>query len=762
MALPSPEEIQTMMDSESGGASTKTLPSPEEIQKMMDSESVTPESSSQDLLQGGLKGIAKSALDIFTAPADLLFRAGVGAENALSTDKLDPTGWYPSDWTNKFLDYISNGQGNQTAETATHVLGNLGTALAVPSQAKNLAENIPVLSKLAEGTGIGSSIADLFANALGSGAEGAAYGVLGNPKAENLGTQAAVGATIGASVPIIGSVFGKATDYLPGGANRVATKTAQNIAEELRGVVPDALTSDLSIAERSVAGAKALEATGQKAKDTASAAFENLPEGRHVILDNAIQNIKDFAEELTGPIVPGGRTAQLIGYLERLKPADSILETPASTIVSTSGSPMIAATSKLIEGGPATVPINQFQNILRDVGTLGRGASGPDAAIIANAKNELLNAGAVHLAPEAADALNAARTGWRNMLQTFESGGVGKVRDSLSEPDKGILALKNVLLGDPKQAAQVVSVMAPHEVANAQNLMISDLLKAQPVTWIKRIVGKLDNYKAVFGEDGTQRLVDMMSREGTIGKQLLTDNNGLKALFSKLALRSAIGGGIGEEIGGHKGGLAGAALGLASMAGGNSVGRVQELLMRAAAGEPKALEVLNAPASQVGAQVGKLTDLLQSTLQREHGDRAMTSTETPKVDKVKEAEAEIDADPYLRALYQTESSRNPNAQNLKSTAKGGFQFIDATAKAVGLKDPMDLAQSLDAVKKLTDENKTRFGDDPRLLYAAHFLGAPLLSKLLKNAPLSDTEAQHVEDFQNLALPHFLKNLGASA
>lgn len=123
---------------------------------------------------------------------------------------------------------------------------------------------------------------------------------------------------------------------------------------------------------------------------------------------------------------------------------------------------------------------------------------------------------------------------------------------------------------------------------------------------------------------------------------------------------------------------------------------------------------------------------------------------------VKDVEAEIDQDSYLSALYETESGRNPKAKNPKSTASGGFQFIRQTAKALELEDPFDLEQSLTAVRKLTDEHKRLFGDDPAVLYSAHYLGSPLLRKLQRGDALTVKEQEIVDGLLEKALPRFLR------
>jgi hypothetical protein len=121
-------------------------------------------------------------------------------------------------------------------------------------------------------------------------------------------------------------------------------------------------------------------------------------------------------------------------------------------------------------------------------------------------------------------------------------------------------------------------------------------------------------------------------------------------------------------------------------------------------------------------------------------------------------EAAIDTDPYAATVYQMESSRGKKVTNDTTTAKGPFQFIDETAKKVGLKDPFDLGQSLEAFNKLTDENREKFGDDPAMLYAAHFLGAPVLTKVLRgdSSSLTKDQREQVASLQKVLLPRFNK------
>jgi len=115
---------------------------------------------------------------------------------------------------------------------------------------------------------------------------------------------------------------------------------------------------------------------------------------------------------------------------------------------------------------------------------------------------------------------------------------------------------------------------------------------------------------------------------------------------------------------------------------------------------------------------------------------------------------------YYAALGQTESSLNPMAKNPTSSAKGLFQFIDSTAKNVGLQDPFEKSQSLAAVQNLTNQHRQQFGDNPELLYGAHYLGQPTLAAWLSGQPLEPQQAQNVQSFVNAALPRFRNQLAA--
>lgn len=114
--------------------------------------------------------------------------------------------------------------------------------------------------------------------------------------------------------------------------------------------------------------------------------------------------------------------------------------------------------------------------------------------------------------------------------------------------------------------------------------------------------------------------------------------------------------------------------------------------------------------------------------------------------------------PYFAALAQTESSMNPMAKNKNSSAKGLFQFIDDTAKKTGLENAYDIKQQKKAVEKLTLSHAEKFGTDPNMLYAAHYLGQPTLQAWLAGEPLTEKQQNQIIDFTSQALPNFQANM----
>lgn len=95
---------------------------------------------------------------------------------------------------------------------------------------------------------------------------------------------------------------------------------------------------------------------------------------------------------------------------------------------------------------------------------------------------------------------------------------------------------------------------------------------------------------------------------------------------------------------------------------------------------------------------------------------------------------------YLSNTAMIESGNNPNAKNPNSSAKGLYQFTDGTAAQYGLQDPMDPAQSTDAMIRFTKDNQAHLrkvlGREPtgEELYMAHQQGATGALKVLQGDP----------------------------
>ena len=92
----------------------------------------------------------------------------------------------------------------------------------------------------------------------------------------------------------------------------------------------------------------------------------------------------------------------------------------------------------------------------------------------------------------------------------------------------------------------------------------------------------------------------------------------------------------------------------------------------------------------------------------------------------------------LMAIASIESSFNPLAKNPRSSAAGLFQFIDSTAKGMGLADPYDPVASADAAARMAATNikslRKTLGREPTTgeLYLAHQQGLGGARALLAN------------------------------
>lgn len=109
---------------------------------------------------------------------------------------------------------------------------------------------------------------------------------------------------------------------------------------------------------------------------------------------------------------------------------------------------------------------------------------------------------------------------------------------------------------------------------------------------------------------------------------------------------------------------------------------------------------------------------------------------------------------YALAVGGMESGFDTAAKSKTSSAKGAFQFTDATRKRYGLSENATLQEQAAAFNKLTSDNLNQLrgglGREPsnQELYLAHHFGAGGANQLLKadkNAPVSDVVDQKVID-----------------
>ena len=94
-------------------------------------------------------------------------------------------------------------------------------------------------------------------------------------------------------------------------------------------------------------------------------------------------------------------------------------------------------------------------------------------------------------------------------------------------------------------------------------------------------------------------------------------------------------------------------------------------------------------------------------------------------------------DGTLFKISGIESSHGKNLVSPKG-AKGWFQFIDATAKAYGLDDPMDLAKSADAAGRYMRDNLQRYNGNIDLALADYNGGPKAAKALAQGKPWGET------------------------
>lgn len=691
----------------------------DEVAASVSPQKKAPESSDPyGTILGVLKGVAKAGTDVVTAPADLLFRGGMGALDYIRGKDTNLEGAYPSDYRDKLLNFISEGRGDESAEGISRTVGNLATVIAAPSQAKNIASSLPVISKAAES----SRIASLLAKTVGYGTEGAAYGALFNAKDENLGEKAAEGAAWNIAVP-------------------AAFKVTGDVARGLKNTALEA--------------ARKLELSAFGAgKQAIKNAVKRMPD----ILDDSGNFVNPISESLEAFHSSGGGQSGMSG-------AALIKDLKAQT------KPLVNQLSSELEAAQKLqkdVIVPEF-NFTREFVQSRAGTSIDDAQKIA--ENEILKT--INNTDGTIKSLQAEKVKLGDEIKDTAWGedAAGQLRLNILKRIRADLRSTiekeySKLTGNSPETVAKLN----EEIGKRENLfpLFKDmLLSGESRTVLNSTLQSLRTSGGVG-----QLVIAGAAGLGAGGLPVAIPAVGLNMFLQSPAGKKALSNGLRSNV---------VKVPLAVVSKASDAAPVLGRLSTASTAQDDQVSDEFPFDSSLSDQLRNQTPQLlnkdrQAKLdQSNQNDSSFNPTssfsanQSPygfmntlfKGDKMDAKTAqiieEIQKDPVDHAIMLMESGGDPNAKNPESSASGLFQLVSKTAKSLGVEDVFDPKQNYEGYKKLKERTVKEFkSSDPALIYASHYLGEPTLKKWLNKEDLTEEQQAQVNYLETVLLPKLKK------